>query len=65
MREGLLGLTVLAGVVAIGGLFLWVRGAQLRGSRVHFFAQFGDVSGLDVGSPVRFRGGSGRPGCRI
>ncbi|HAN46393.1 MAG TPA: MCE family protein [Cyanobacteria bacterium UBA8156] len=56
IREGLLGLTVLAGAAAVGGLFLWVRGSQLQGARFHFFAQFADVAGLDVGSPVRFRG---------
>ncbi len=55
-REGLLGLTVLAGVAAIGGLFLWVRGSQFQGTRFHFFARFADVAGLDVGAPVRFRG---------
>jgi phospholipid/cholesterol/gamma-HCH transport system substrate-binding protein len=55
IREGSLGLLIIAGVAVLGGGVLWLRG--FRGDSGFSFAiAFTDASGLSVGSPVRFRG---------
>ncbi len=56
IREGTLGLLIVAGVAVLGGGVLWLRGFRGNDSGFSFAINFTDVSGLGVGSPVRFRG---------
>jgi phospholipid/cholesterol/gamma-HCH transport system substrate-binding protein len=56
VREGSLGLLILAGVATAGGFLLWLKGARIGNAGFSFTIKFADISGLDVGSPVRFRG---------
>jgi phospholipid/cholesterol/gamma-HCH transport system substrate-binding protein len=56
VREGSLGLLILVGVLAAGGFVLWLRGASFGNSGFSFEVKLADSSGLDVGSPVRYRG---------
>lgn len=56
VREGSVGLMVLAGLAIVGALAIFVRGAGVRGERLRFTIFFENVSRLSVGSPVRFRG---------
>jgi phospholipid/cholesterol/gamma-HCH transport system substrate-binding protein len=57
MREGTLGLLIVAGVVVFGGGVLWLRGFRPGGGDAFSFViDFKDASGLGVGGPVRFRG---------
>ncbi len=55
LREGALGLLILVGVVMCGGIFVWLRGLR-TGDVFTFKIKFGDASGVDVGSIVRYRG---------
>ncbi|NCJ05473.1 MCE family protein [Synechococcales cyanobacterium C] len=56
VREGSVGLLILLGVGLFAGLFLWVRGLTLGGRTYTLKVEFEDALGLDVGSPVKFRG---------
>ncbi len=56
IREGSLGLLIVAGVAVLGGGVLWLRGFRGGDSGFSFAIAFTDASGLGVGSPVRFRG---------
>ncbi|WP_019500544.1 MlaD family protein [Pseudanabaena sp. PCC 6802] len=57
IREGTLGLLIVAGVAVFGGGLLWLRGFRPGGGEAFSFViDFKDASGLGVGSPVRFRG---------
>jgi phospholipid/cholesterol/gamma-HCH transport system substrate-binding protein len=56
IREGSLGLLIVAGVAVLGGGVLWLRGFRGGDSGFSFAIAFTDASGLSVGSPVRFRG---------
>lgn len=55
LRDGGLGLLILAGVVMVGGIVVWLRGIR-TGDAFTFTVKFADASGLDVGSVVRYRG---------
>ncbi len=56
IKEGSLGLLIIFGIAVTGGFVLWLRGANFGNNGFSFEVKFDDTSGLDVGSPVRFRG---------
>ena len=56
VREGTVGLFALLGLVLFGGLAIWLRGGGFGQESYQFTTEFSDVSGLQVGAPVRFRG---------
>ncbi|MFN5856155.1 MAG: MlaD family protein [Pseudanabaenaceae cyanobacterium] len=56
LRDGALGLLVIGGLGLLGGVMLWLRGAQLNAARFIFIVKLPDATGLDVGAAVRFRG---------
>lgn len=56
LREGSLGLFALLGLVLFGGMAIWLRGVTLGQRPYQFTVKFSDVSGLQIGAPVRFRG---------
>jgi phospholipid/cholesterol/gamma-HCH transport system substrate-binding protein len=56
LREGSVGLLILAGVGLFGGLILWLRGIN-PGERAYTLeVDLPDAGGVEVGSPVRYRG---------
>lgn len=56
VREGSVGLLILFGVGLSVAIILWIRGLQLGSRSYQFVIEFASGSGLEVGSPVRFRG---------
>ena len=56
LQEGSVGLFALFGLIIFGGLVVWLRGGILGQKTYQFFADFQDVSGLQIGAPVRYRG---------
>ncbi|MBX2865237.1 MAG: MCE family protein [Leptolyngbyaceae cyanobacterium MAG.088] len=56
VREGSVGLLILAGLGLFVGLFAWLRGASFGRSSYALTVELPDTLGLNVGSPVRFRG---------
>lgn len=56
LREGSVGLLVLVGIALFGGLILWIRGLDLGRRSYRLTVTFPDVSGMQIGSPVRLRG---------
>lgn len=56
VREGTVGLFALLGLVLFGGLVIWLRGGGFGQRNYQFVAEFSDVSGLQIGAPVRYRG---------
>lgn len=56
LREGSLGLFALLGLVLFGAVAIWLRGTALGARPYRFAVKFTDVSGLQIGAPVRFRG---------
>lgn len=56
LREGSVGLLILVGLGLMGGLILWLRGLDLGKRSYRFVIDFADASGMQAGSPVRFRG---------
>ncbi len=56
LRDGLLGLLILAGIGAFGGVLLWLRGVRLGETSFTFTVRLPDAGGLSPGSPVRYRG---------
>ncbi|MEO0375471.1 MAG: MlaD family protein [Cyanobacteria bacterium P01_A01_bin.17] len=56
VREGSVGLLILSGLGVFVGLFAWIRGITFGGSSYALKVQLPETLGLDVGSPVRFRG---------
>jgi phospholipid/cholesterol/gamma-HCH transport system substrate-binding protein len=56
VREGSVGLLVLAGLGLLAGAFAWIRGATWGDSSYALAVELPDTLGLNVGSPVRFRG---------
>ncbi|EAZ92452.1 MlaD family protein [Crocosphaera chwakensis] len=56
LQEGSVGLFALFGLIIFGGLVVWLRGGIIGQKTYQFFAEFKDVSGLQIGAPVRYRG---------
>lgn len=56
IREGSVGLFALLGLAIFGGLAIWLRGGGFGQKTYQFIAEFSDVSGLQIGAPVRYRG---------
>ncbi|MGG6294663.1 MlaD family protein [Leptolyngbya sp. AN02str] len=55
LREGSVGLLILAGVGLFIGLVLWLRGLNFSRS-YKFSIELSDAGGVQVGAPVRYRG---------
>lgn len=56
VREGSVGLLILAGVGLFGGLVLWIKGLNPANRSFTVFADFAVINGVQTGSPVRYRG---------
>ena len=56
LKEGSLGLLILAAIAIFGGISLWLRGFQFGQNKYQIIAQFPKVNGTAVGDPIRFRG---------
>ena len=56
VREGSVGLLVLAGVGLFGGLILWLRGFNPSNRSFSVTVEFATTGGVQPGSPVRYRG---------
>lgn len=56
IREGAVGLLILAGVLGFAGLFLWIYNLRFGSRGFQFTVTYPNVSGLAEGSSVRLRG---------
>ncbi len=56
LREGSVGLLIVAGVGLFVGLAAWLRNVTLGRTSYTIFVEFEDVAGLKEGTPVNFRG---------
>jgi len=56
IREGSVGLLILLGIGILGTLVLWLRGVKLGDRTYEAVVDFSDTVGLQVGSPVNYRG---------
>lgn len=56
VREGIVGFSVIAAVVAFAGTMLWLRGERAFSKSWGVTADFEDAGGLAVRSPVTYRG---------
>ncbi|QNJ24680.1 ABC-type transport system/ periplasmic component [Synechococcus sp. SYN20] len=56
VREGIVGFSVIAAVVAFAGTMLWLRGERAFSKSWSVTADFQDAGGLAVRSPVTYRG---------
>lgn len=56
LQEGSVGLFALSGLILFGGLVIWLRGGILGQKSYQIQATFKDVSSLQIGAPVRYRG---------
>lgn len=56
MREGSVGLLIVAGILSFGAVALWLRGIKLGESTYNVTAEFPKVNGVQVGDGVRYRG---------
>ncbi|MEA5464248.1 MlaD family protein [Leptothoe sp. PORK10 BA2] len=56
IREGSVGLLILAGVVLFGGLVMWLRGVSYGQSSYRLLVDFESAVGLQEGSSVMYRG---------
>ncbi|MGK7897047.1 MAG: MlaD family protein [Xenococcus sp. (in: cyanobacteria)] len=56
IKEGSLGLLIVAGIVIFGGISIWLRGFQFGQNKYEIIAQFPKINGTAVGDPIRFRG---------
>jgi len=56
VREGSVGFLILLGLGLFGGLVLWLRGVQLGNRSYQILVEFPNVQGIQVGTPVRYRG---------
>jgi phospholipid/cholesterol/gamma-HCH transport system substrate-binding protein len=56
VREGSVGFLILIGISLFGGLVLWLRGVQLGNRSYKFAVEFASAQGMQIGTPVRYRG---------
>ena len=56
IREGSVGLLIVAGIALFGGITLWLRGIKFGKKTYEIIAEFSDVNGIQVGDSVRYRG---------
>ena len=56
VREGSVGLIIIAGILSFGAVALWLRGIRLGERNYEITAEFPDVDGVTEGDPVRYRG---------
>ncbi|MBD1827838.1 MlaD family protein [Microcoleus vaginatus GB1-A2] len=56
VREGSVGLLILVGIGLFGGIVLWLRGVQLGNRSYKFAVEFASAQGMQVGTPIRYRG---------
>ncbi|MBE9009117.1 MCE family protein [Pseudanabaenaceae cyanobacterium LEGE 13415] len=56
VREGSVGLMILAGVGLFGALVLWIKGLNPANQSFTVYADFAAINGVQAGSPVRYRG---------
>ncbi|MCY7274219.1 MAG: MlaD family protein [Phormidesmis sp. CAN_BIN44] len=56
VREGSVGLLILAGIGLFGGLILWLRGFNPSNRSFSVTVEFATTGGVQLGSPVRYRG---------
>lgn len=56
IREGSVGLLILLGLGLLGGLVLWIRGFDPTRRGYRFTVEFPNISGMEIGAPVRYRG---------
>jgi phospholipid/cholesterol/gamma-HCH transport system substrate-binding protein len=56
VREGSVGFLILLGLGLFGGLVLWLRGVQLGNRSYQILVEFPNVQGIQIGTPVRYRG---------
>lgn len=56
IREGSVGLLILVGVILFGGLVLWLRGIRPGSRNYTMTVTFEDANGMQIGTPVRYRG---------
>ena len=56
IREGSVGLLIIAGIALFGGITLWLRGIKFGERTYEIIAEFSDVNGIQVGDSVRYRG---------
>lgn len=56
IREGSIGLFALFGLILLGGLVIWLRGGRINQESYQIIVNFADVSGLQLGAPVNYRG---------
>ncbi|MEN9232177.1 MAG: MlaD family protein, partial [Thermostichus sp. DG02_5_bins_236] len=56
VREGAVGLLILAGALGFAGLFLWIYNLRFGSQGFRFAVTYSNVAGLTEGSSVRLRG---------
>ncbi len=56
IREGSVGLLILLGIGLFGGLVLWLRGFNPANRPYQLIAEFDDTMGVQIGTPVMYRG---------
>ncbi|MEB3293326.1 MAG: MlaD family protein [Synechococcales bacterium] len=56
VREGSVGLLILGSLGLFGGLMLWLQGLNPANRSFSVIVDFASVSGIQVGSPVRYQG---------
>mgnify|MGYP005848793755 CR=1 FL=1 len=56
IREGSVGLLILLAIGLVGGLVLWIRGFDPTRRGYRFTVEFPNISGMEIGAPVRYRG---------
>ncbi|WP_320668274.1 MlaD family protein [Prochlorococcus sp. MIT 1307] len=56
VRDAIVGLSIVGGIIAFGGIMLWLRGIKLGANSWQIKANFSDASGLSERSPVTYRG---------
>ena len=56
IRDAIVGLSILGGIVGLAGFTLWLRGINIASGKWSITASFSDASGLAERSPVTYRG---------